>query len=191
MVLVSADFSLIYPLAQWQAEQSLDFTGCSVRDVREACSARQLRQRVCQGSHSTVTGVRSAQDLPPNPASSRCSRRHADGESVVEVPVVESQSEFQQHSVEQTVDIPVHGGVKWARGDLQGNLPGRSSTASSRGGLQRFVPGQSSTVSSCGGPQALSQDRVQQFRGADSRVLPQGLVTPVLKVSFGTGFTSV
>ena len=32
------------------------------------------------------------------------------GNQLVEVPVVASQSEFQQHSVEQNVDIPVHGG---------------------------------------------------------------------------------
>ena len=31
---------------------------------------------------------------------------------LVEVPAVESQSEFQQHCFEQTVDIPDHGGVR-------------------------------------------------------------------------------
>ena len=39
----SADFSLVYPLIRWQAEQSLDFSGCSVGDMREM-SARQLRK---------------------------------------------------------------------------------------------------------------------------------------------------
>ena len=46
------------------------------------------------------------------------------GDELVEVPNVVSQSVFQQHSVEQTVDIPVHGGVKRARRGLQGSVPG-------------------------------------------------------------------
>ena len=50
-------------------------------------------------------------------------------EQLVDVPTVVSQSQFQQHSVEQTVDIPVPGGVKRARGGLQGSVPGQSSTA--------------------------------------------------------------
>ena len=63
---------------------------------------------------------------------------------------VASQSEFQQHSVEQSVDIPVHGGG--ARpADLQGFLEGQSPTARgwlNGGGLQGFPPGQGSSVSS-------------------------------------------
>ena len=69
-------------------------------------------------------------------------------EQLVEVLVLSSRSESQQHFVEQNVDIPVHGGVQRARGDLQGNIPGQSSLAISRGGLQCSVPGQSSTASS-------------------------------------------
>ena len=34
------------------------------------------------------------------------------GNQMVEVPVVVSQSQFQQQVVEQNVDIPVHGGVR-------------------------------------------------------------------------------
>ena len=38
------------------------------------------------------------------------------GDELVEVPNVVSQAVFQQHSVEQTVDFPVHGGVERPRG---------------------------------------------------------------------------
>ena len=50
-------------------------------------------------------------------------------EQLVDVPTVVCKSQFQQHSVEQTVDVPVHGGVKHARGGLQVSVPGLSSTA--------------------------------------------------------------
>ena len=50
------------------------------------------------------------------------------GDELLEVPNVVSQS------VEQTVDIPVHGGVKRARRGFHGSVPGQSSTASCRGG---------------------------------------------------------
>ena len=53
------------------------------------------------------------------------------GNQLVEVLAV-SQSEFQHHSVEQNVNIPVHGGVGRRAADLQGFLPGPSPTA--RGG---------------------------------------------------------
>ena len=46
----------------------------------------------------------------------------------MEVPTVVSPS-FLWHSVEQTVHIPVHGGVKRARGGLPGSVPGKSSAA--------------------------------------------------------------
>ena len=69
---------------------------------------------------------------------------------------------FQQQFVEQTVDIPVHGGVKRAWGDLQEHLPGQSSTALRRADFevcpQGLVPGQGSTAPP----------------GADLHVDPQG-----------------
>ena len=71
------------------------------------------------------------------------------GHELVEVPNVVSQSKFQQQFVEQTVDIPVHGGVKRAWRDVQGDLPGRW--------WQRFVELIFTEVL-----KALSQDRVQQ-----------------------------
>ena len=77
------------------------------------------------------------------------------GKQLVEVPVLGSLSESQQHSVEQNVDIPVHGGAHRARRDLQGSVPGQSSTAISGG------PQDSSTAIS-GGYKVLSQDRFQQ-----------------------------
>ena len=42
-------------------------------------------------------------------------------EQLVEVPTVVSSSFLQQHSLEQTVDIPVHDSVKRARGGLPGS----------------------------------------------------------------------
>ena len=50
-------------------------------------------------------------------------------EQLVEVATVVSSSFLQLHSLEQTVDIPVLGGVKRARGGLTGSVPGQSSTA--------------------------------------------------------------
>ena len=72
--------------------------------------------------------------------------------SCVLVPqmVVASQSEFQQHSVEHNVDIPVHGGLGRRAADLQeGFLPGQSPTARGwldGGGLQGFPTGQGSAA---------------------------------------------
>ena len=54
-------------------------------------------------------------------------------EQLVEVPTV-------FFFVEQTVDIPVHEGVKRARGDLHGHLPRQCETASSRGAPQVVCP---------------------------------------------------
>ena len=75
--------------------------------------------------------------------------------SCVLVPqmVVASQSEFQQHSVEHNVDIPVHGGVRRRAANLQeGFLPGQSPTARGwldGGGLQGFPAGQEFSSASC------------------------------------------
>ena len=74
---------------------------------------------------------------------------------VLNVPVprigshVVSQSQFQQHFVEQTLDIPVHGGVKRTWEYLQGDLPGQSSTARGcldGGAIRGLVPGQGSAA---------------------------------------------
>ena len=50
-------------------------------------------------------------------------------EQLVEVPTVVSSSCIQLHSLEQTVYIPVHGGVKRARRGLPGSVPGQSTMA--------------------------------------------------------------
>ena len=64
------------------------------------------------------------------------------GNQLVELPAA-SQSEFQQHSVDQTVDIPVQGG-DGRRGELQG----QNATTTPREGLQGFLSGQGSAASS-------------------------------------------
>ena len=73
------------------------------------------------------------------------------GTELVEVPQVMSQSEFQQHSVEQTVRIPVRGGVGQGSAALRGadssvgrqGFPSRQVSTALRGAdsyvdLQRF-----------------------------------------------------
>ena len=47
----------------------------------------------------------------------------------MEVPAFASPSEFQQHSAEQIVDIPVLGYVGRRAADLQGFVPGQCPTA--------------------------------------------------------------
>ena len=102
------------------------------------------------------------------------------GNEVVEVPHVVPQSEFQQHPAEQTVEIPDHGGVVWARKSLQGPSPGQSSTASSRGGLLGFPSGQGSTAPRRADPEISPGFSTRQGstarRGADLAVSPGFLV---------------
>ena len=91
------------------------------------------------------------------------------GEELLEVPNVVSQS------VEQTVDIPVHGGVKRARIGFQGSVPGQSSTASCRGSSRFFsrTGFNSASSSRCRRKQssaARGGDGLQNFdRGQSSR----------------------
>ena len=86
------------------------------------------------------------------------------GDELLEVPTVVSQL------VEQTVDIPVHGGVKRARRGFHGSVPGQSSTASCRGGPSGFSTGQGSTALSGADHHSQSFVRKQSstaLRGAE------------------------
>ena len=81
----------------------------------------------------------------------------------MEVPVVASKSEVQQHSVEQNVDTQVHGGVGRRGADPQNFLPGQSPTARGCLGLYGFSAGQ--------GPPSL---RGADFHGLQTLVPGQG-----------------
>ena len=84
---------------------------------------------------------------------------------LVEVPTIVSYSSLLQRTVEQHVDIPVPGGGG-RLADLQGSLPGQSSTAPSvvqivdipGGGLQGSRPGQGSPASSSHSPAGSDDD---------------------------------
>ena len=82
-------------------------------------------------------------------------------EQLVEVPTV-------QCVVDQTVDIPVPGGGG-RRGELQGLVPGQSSTGPSRKGLQGVSPGPGSAGSSRGGLQGLPSGQGSTAFGGAAR----------------------
>ena len=106
---------------------------CPVELLRAVLTATQMAEQLV--------------DVPVVSASS-CVLVPKVGNQLVEVPVA-SQSEFQQHSVEQNVDIPVQCGGGRRAADLQGFVPGQSPTARGwldGGGPQGFHPGQGSTA---------------------------------------------